>query len=318
MMIVYKFTNKINGKIYVGQTIQALEKRVKNHIKESKKNNNRPILNAIKKHGIENFDIEIIDTALTHEELDIKEIKWIKELNCLTPNGYNVLGGGQFKIKTTEEFGKRISEGLKNSEKWNTIKNSEEYKNKMLVYFSGSNKGKKFNEEHRLKIWNANKDRILEFNESTSKKWIIVEKNNNILRLTGIEKYCKEKKIDRGNMSRLSKKLNLGKIANRYYGIYCFSDCGQTDKEILDIVENLDSHFHFETIFYNKKSNKTIILKRSEFNDFCKCNNLDYSNFLKLIKGIFKSHKGWIVTKPCTTKNEQRYEDPDYHSASVL
>jgi group I intron endonuclease len=300
-MIVYRFTNKINGKIYVGQTIQELEKRVKNHIKESKKSNNRPILNAIKKYGIENFDIQIIDSALTHEELDTKEIKWIEELNCLTPSGYNILGGGQFKMKTTEEFSKRISEGLKNSEKWNTTKNSEEYKKKILDSFIRWNKGKKFNEEHKLKLWNANKDRILEFNESTSKKWIIVEQNNKILRLTGIQKYCDENKIDRGNLSRLSKKLNLGEVINRYYGIYCFNDYGQTDKDILDKVENLDKHFNHEFTFYNKKLNKTILIRRSNFIEFCENNDLEYSNFLRMFKGIFKSHKGWVVTMPCTT-----------------
>ena len=80
-MVIYKVKNKINGKTYIGQTIQVLGKRIGQHLKESKNDkNNKPFLNAIKKYGIENFDWEIIDEASSLDELDEKEIYWIKQL----------------------------------------------------------------------------------------------------------------------------------------------------------------------------------------------------------------------------------------------
>ena len=55
-MVIYKFENKINGKVYIGQTIQKLSKRISSH-KYPSGNKNLPIDAAIKKYGIENFSI---------------------------------------------------------------------------------------------------------------------------------------------------------------------------------------------------------------------------------------------------------------------
>ena len=54
-MIIYKSTNKITGKIYIGQTTHTLDKRIKGHINESKKDKNRPFLLSINKYGVDNF-----------------------------------------------------------------------------------------------------------------------------------------------------------------------------------------------------------------------------------------------------------------------
>lgn len=93
---IYKITNLINNKIYIGQTIYSIEERWKAHCTCVKYNNHHSLFhNAIRKYGEENFKIELIDTADTFEELNEKEIKYIKEYNSLTPNGYNMTEGGQ-------------------------------------------------------------------------------------------------------------------------------------------------------------------------------------------------------------------------------
>ena len=61
-MVIYKFENKINGKVYIGQTIQKLSKRISSH-KYPSGNKYLPIDSAIRKYGIENFSITIIDHA---------------------------------------------------------------------------------------------------------------------------------------------------------------------------------------------------------------------------------------------------------------
>ncbi|KYD28159.1 NUMOD3 domain-containing DNA-binding protein [Geobacillus stearothermophilus] len=110
-MIIYKITNKLNGKIYIGQTVRTLEER----IEEYKRKRRTAIERAIQKYGIENFNFEVIDTAETPEELNEKEIKWIKHFNCIHPNGYNLCeGGGNTKgYKHKEESKKKMSKSKK-------------------------------------------------------------------------------------------------------------------------------------------------------------------------------------------------------------
>lgn len=106
-MIIYKASNKINGKIYIGQTCKSLDERFSNHLTNKKS----LIGKALNKYGIESFEISVIDSALTREELYEKEKFWIKELNSLTPNGYNLTKGGDGVIGYifSEEVKKKIS-----------------------------------------------------------------------------------------------------------------------------------------------------------------------------------------------------------------
>lgn len=81
IIIIYKATNNINGKIYIGQTIHSLEYRKKQHENSinTKHSQKRAFVKAIKKYGKENFSWEIIDdSAKTLEELDLLEIYYIE------------------------------------------------------------------------------------------------------------------------------------------------------------------------------------------------------------------------------------------------
>ena len=88
--VIYKITNLIDGKVYVGQTRQKLKKRISHH----KKHNPHYLGHAIKKHGWENFKVEILEECETPEKLNERETFWIKKLNCQSPNGYNLTNGG--------------------------------------------------------------------------------------------------------------------------------------------------------------------------------------------------------------------------------
>ncbi len=62
-MIIYKITNLVNNKIYIGQTIKTAEERLKQHIYAATKHiTNTHLSYAIRKYGQDNFKIEIIDT----------------------------------------------------------------------------------------------------------------------------------------------------------------------------------------------------------------------------------------------------------------
>ena len=295
-MIIYKSTNKITGKIYIGQTTHTLDKRIKGHIKESKIESNRPFMLSINKYGEDNFTFETIDSANNLDELNDKEVYWINFYNSVSPNGYNVTGGGQGKkMKTTKELSRIISEGLKNSEKWQETKNNEEYKIKMEKSFIGWFRGKKFSQEHKEKIWQKNKERILEFNKNTSKKWIVIDENNNITRIIGKEDYFNNLGMDTGVVSRMSQSLNQGNNRKRYNGYYCFIDNNESNETILSIISKLDDFYIKEYKIYNRITQETKILKKDEVYSFCMVENYDYSSFLRMIKGQFKSYKNWVI-----------------------
>ena len=93
-MIVYKITNRIDGKVYIGQTIKPLAVRWKRHCNPAN-DNCVAIHRAIKKYGKENFTIEQIDVACTRDELDAKEQYWIKFYDSMNSDkGYNLKSGG--------------------------------------------------------------------------------------------------------------------------------------------------------------------------------------------------------------------------------
>lgn len=146
-MIIYKIQNKINNKIYIGQTIRTLDERIKEY-KRSKKS---CVGKAIRKYGIDNFKIEIIDNANSIEELNEKEIYYIKKYNSMD-EGYNLCEGGnntkgynhtqEAKIKMSKNHGKYYKEKnsfygkhhteetrKKMSEKWH--EDEEKYKKRV-------------------------------------------------------------------------------------------------------------------------------------------------------------------------------------------
>ena len=115
MGIIYCFTNNINGKKYIGQSISKGNARYNNH-KSSYKNPDdceyeSPLHRAFRKHGFENFTYEIL--AQDIESIDLLnqlEIQYIKQYNCQIPNGYNIEPGGKncAKPKTIEHRKKEI------------------------------------------------------------------------------------------------------------------------------------------------------------------------------------------------------------------
>lgn len=90
---IYKITNKINGKVYIGQTIHSIEYRFSRHCLKSQ-NGCVVLHNAITKYGKENFKVELIE-EVPIEKLDEREIYWISYYKSTNRKfGYNILLGG--------------------------------------------------------------------------------------------------------------------------------------------------------------------------------------------------------------------------------
>lgn len=95
MSYIYKITNDINDKIYVGKTDFSLEKRFRKHCQDAfrDRNEKRPLYAAMRKYGIEHFKIELIEETDNPEE---REIYWIGFYDGYT-QGYNATKGGDGK-----------------------------------------------------------------------------------------------------------------------------------------------------------------------------------------------------------------------------
>lgn len=129
-MIIYKATNRINGKIYIGQTRHTLEERKRRHERDSgySYRSHSYFHDALQKYGFESFDWEVIDKANTLEELDELEIKYINMYNSMNREvGYNTKSGGLCGGNYNEEWKASMGEATK--KKW---KNPETRK-KMMV-----------------------------------------------------------------------------------------------------------------------------------------------------------------------------------------
>lgn len=113
--VIYLFKNKINGKVYIGQTSVQLRKRVQQHITTSHmwtKSHKSPFHKAINKYGISNFDLQILEHCKDQQELDNREIYWIAYYNSTNRNyGYNIDSGGK-KGKKTKPLSKEHKQKL--------------------------------------------------------------------------------------------------------------------------------------------------------------------------------------------------------------
>ena len=92
MAYIYKITNDINNKVYIGKTEFSIEKRFKEHCQDAfrDRNEKRPLYSAMRKYGIEHFHIELIEETDNPEE---REIYWIEALKTFKL-GYNATKGG--------------------------------------------------------------------------------------------------------------------------------------------------------------------------------------------------------------------------------
>src|SRR5271165_2341491 len=107
-MIIYKITNRINGKVYVGQTRQRLSIRCRQH--KSKKSNCSLLGKALAKHGVASFSVEILRNAKDQVELDWLEQAYIAYYGTMGAGGYNLTTGGEGGYTRSEDTRRLLSE----------------------------------------------------------------------------------------------------------------------------------------------------------------------------------------------------------------
>ena len=105
-MHIYRITNKINGKVYIGQTVQSNPKmRWYAHLDYARKGRKSHLYDSMRKHGIDNFDWEVIDQGSSIEKLNELEAKWLAHYRILG-EVYNNREAGGNKLHSAESIKK--------------------------------------------------------------------------------------------------------------------------------------------------------------------------------------------------------------------
>lgn len=234
-MYIYKTTNIINGKVYVGKSEKP--------INDLYLGSGKILKQAIKKYGIENFKKEIIEHCSSIEELNKREIFWIKELNSQYSNGYNISSGGDWgdtisnhpnKLEIIEKKRKSMLERVKDKKYIENVskgirKHIESLTEEQKQKFS-SFKGKRHSEETKKKISDSNKGKIV--SEEVGKKISDSKKDKPNYKLRG-RKFSEE---TRKKMSLNSKKLSGG-LNSRAHKIVSYDLVNKTFKEYSCILD---------------------------------------------------------------------------------
>lgn len=169
----------------MGQTTRTLEQRWREHC--SPHSRCLALHSAINKYGSEKFKVEQIDIACNQFEADYKEAMWIKQLNTLSPNGYNLKDGGSHG-KHSEEV------KLKMRNHWATHERTESQKMSAKL-FGQYHKGKSHSDEWNKKIGKAHEIKINQFdlNGNLIATWRSLKDASDILH------------IPRGNLCKVCK-----------------------------------------------------------------------------------------------------------------
>ena len=192
--IIYKITNKINGKIYIGQTTTSLKRRWNMHKSASRKNrSNSALHSSISKYGYINFIIEPICSCFSEEELNLKEIYFIDTLNSLAPNGYNLKSGGANGKHTIES-----------KEKMSVIQKQlvaqPEYKAKITKYLLdysasiGEAASKQQSSLSSMEYWSTPGNKLKKADTEIA-RWKELTDEQKTTRLSGFREYWTEDKL---------------------------------------------------------------------------------------------------------------------------
>ena len=293
-MIIYKITNLLNGKIYVG-------KDSKNDLKYY--GSGIFIRRAISKYGIDNFSKEIIQFCDSLDELNEMEKHWIKKLNSRNPViGYNISEGGEgFNLKNLPNYDE-IKEKMSNSphlkksyvEKYGINRANEIIEKKSRTYKENSKTTGDMNSSKRpdvrekisrgvKKYLDENPSAIDEF-KNRQKKIIDDRRGKNFTEIYGKER-----------ADEMIRKISVSKIG----------DLNPAKRlEVRDKIKE-GVRKHIETIssvpewsFLEIVSEREHLVGRGKLKFFCESNELSLSKIkYRLSKSSSFVFSGWIITK---------------------
>ena len=317
IMYIYKTTNLITNKIYIGQH----KKKIANN--KTYFGSGKLLKEKIKEYGIENFKNDILEYCNSIDELNEKEIFWIKNLCSTNQNiGYNITSGGNQKIPS-EEFIRRCKEARNNA--------NEDFKKEWYAKISktfiekgiskGSNNpmyGKEYTKERQEKCAKSKKE-----NKDNHKYYTEEYRNNMSIRNIGdnnpnynnkwkdtqkekLSKYLIENEIHKGeknpNFGKYGKESSgykkvpetiINEILYDYMNNFiCVRKLAKkyniSDRKVREII--VDNNLEIKIIYFSEENIEKIkdmfLFKNMSFIEISKIIGVDYRNIKKLINQI--------------------------------
>lgn len=140
-MIIYKITNQITNKVYIGQTTKTLEQRKAIHLKKARRNLPSKLYRAMREFGVDNFKFEELYVASPGENLDDLEKQYIAQYNSIN-DGYNAqLAGSNNRMMCADVRDTHLN-----------AMRSEEVRSKISNTLKDYRKRVPFSKEHRQKL----------------------------------------------------------------------------------------------------------------------------------------------------------------------
>ena len=186
MSFIYKITNLLNDKCYIGKTdVHTIQERFNEHIKDSKKYLDRPLYRAFNKYGIENFKVEEIEKCDIQDSCE-REKYWIEYYGSFK-HGYNATTGGDGRAYIDRELVIKTYEKIQNQTKvakiLNISQDSVSYilKESNIKVLTPSEINKKQN-GHAIAMLDKNTEEILKTfsDQSDAARWLIKEGKTSI------------------------------------------------------------------------------------------------------------------------------------------
>ena len=111
-MFVYKISNSINNKVYIGITSYSIEERYKWHVRDCKRGVDKKLYKAMRKYGVENFRIDLLEEVSDAIVVEEREEFYIEKYDSFN-NGYNASPASHGIIRHTEKAKRLMSEKAK-------------------------------------------------------------------------------------------------------------------------------------------------------------------------------------------------------------
>lgn len=212
--IIYKVTNKINGKIYIGQTSKTLKQRMRAHFNVSNNNPRTYFHKAINHYGKENFAFKELVICDSQEEAHKLEIEYIDHFNSKI-DGYNLTNGGEGTLGWSP-----CDDWRKNQSRMRSGKNNPMYGKNFMDYMSDNDILNYKNNMSKITSGKGNgMYGRLGSKCKTSKKYIVTTPEGEDIEVHGLRDFCRNYKKVKLNHNYLSY-CAIGKIP-KYKGFSC-------------------------------------------------------------------------------------------------
>lgn len=293
---IYKITNTVNNKIYVGQTVSHMlnhgkyrrygsQKRLDCHFSEAIKFNKdkecRYLNNAIRKYGNDKFIVELLDTC-DMENSDDTEDKYIIKCNSLFPNGYNL------------KLGKTIYQYTEETRPIKSDNSNKPYEMKSIE----QNKLERFNDVDIPEDLSTNSDKYIKVSNTKLKNLLILQINDIEISF-GSKKISKEKLKE--NLIKFIQKLieykkerkNIAKLLDVRETPHSSENFANNNEHIPSNEEMIKSNEQYNSYLENKKNKR-------KFNLICrKCD-------VQKEKKDFRKHLH--TCRPCENEENKKRE----------